>query len=92
MLNKFLYIVLILAGITLPSMASGFSFPEIAFCPLGGPPGWFNRMTGQHDRRYYAPPPRVMRPVYPPVAPYGWQSPVMQQPPLYFPVTPPEAN
>jgi len=33
--------------------------PEFSFCPIGGPPGWFNRMTGQHDHdwRYSYPPP-----------------------------------
>jgi hypothetical protein len=43
-------------------------FPEFGFCPLGGPPGWFNRMTGQHHR-YYAPP--VYPWYYPPGPRYG---------------------
>ncbi len=39
-------------------------FPEFDFCPLGGPPGWFNRMTGKYDQRYFYPPlPRVNQPL-----------------------------
>ncbi len=34
-------------------------FPEFGFCPLGGPPGWFNRISGQTHRH------RVLMPVYP---------------------------
>ncbi len=44
--------VLLFAGLvaTTPVLAG---FPEIPFCPLGGPPGWFNRLTG----RDHPPPP-----------------------------------
>lgn len=33
-------------------------FPEMPFCPLGGPSGWLNRITNNHDYRpdYYMPP------------------------------------
>ena len=58
--------------------ANAFAFPELPFCPLGGPPGWFNRMTPDNDR-YYGPPP--VRGWYP--APYP---PVYQ--PGYLPVYP----
>lgn len=77
-----------LAFVIIPSVAMGFRFPEMPFCPAGGPPGWFNSMTGQNDR-YYGPPPAMFRPVYPTTAPYnGWQSPLLQQPPLYYPFNP----
>ena len=48
---------LILAASFFPSIASGFGgFPEFSFCPLGGPPGWVNRLTGQYDVRQYPQP------------------------------------
>lgn len=47
-----------LAAAFLPALVSA-GFPEIGFCPLGGPPGWINRLTGQHNRYYYAPPPVI---------------------------------
>ncbi len=59
------------------STAFSFSFPEIGFCPLGGPPGWFNRVTGQHDRRYLPLPRWAYRPA-PPMN-YGYSP----QPPFY---------
>lgn len=31
-------------------------FPEFGFCPLGGPPGWFNRLSGQKYRYHYRTP------------------------------------
>ena len=39
-------------------------FPEFGFCPLGGPPGWFNRVSGQ-NHRYHRPPayPLQMTPI-----------------------------
>lgn len=82
---------LALATTIAPSIAAGFSFPEIDFCPLGGPPGWFNRFTGQHNNgpynNGYFPPPPAMQPgygYYPPVAPYGWQPPAMSPAARYF--------
>lgn len=49
--------------------AQAFSFPEIPFCPLGGPPGWFNRIV--NDNTYgYPPPPYWYRPD-PRQYPYG---------------------
>ena len=80
---KSLLISFSLATAIVPSIAVGFSFPEIDFCPLGGPPGWFNRMTGQHNQGYY--PPQGMAPGYPPpIVPYGWQAPAMSPNPVYF--------
>jgi hypothetical protein len=57
-------------------------FPEFSFCPLGGPPGWFNRLSGQ-SHRYYPPPPY---PLQAPVIPYyrAYPYPVWQQRPAYF--------
>ncbi|MBL6999066.1 MAG: hypothetical protein ISR73_04335 [Gammaproteobacteria bacterium] len=75
----------VLVLLTLPAVASAFRFPEISFCPLGGPPGWFNRLSGEHDRRYYPPPPVMSPRYYPAVAPYGWPGPTQG----YSPATPP---
>ena len=49
---------------------SVMALPEFPFCPLGGPTGWFNRLTDDDDDRYYPPP------YYPPplVAPYWNQA------------------
>ena len=71
---------------TLPAVVQAFSFPEISFCPLGGPPGWFNRISGEHDRRYYPPPPVMPSNYYPAVAPYRWQTPApgYSPPPIYY--------
>ncbi len=80
---KTLFLSFTLAIMVIPSIASGFRFPEIGFCPAGGPPGWFNRMTGQNNR-YYGPPPPMVRPGYPTYFP-NWQIPQMQQSPVYFP-------
>jgi hypothetical protein len=64
-------ICITLAAGLLPAMVNA-GFPEFGFCPLGGPPGWFNRVTGQHDRYYYAPP-RVMNSPWNTAQPsYGW--------------------
>ena len=61
------------------------AFPEMPFCPLGGPPGWANRVLGdRYD--YYTPPPYYNNqpywqsypqysPVYPGGYPYRWYSP-----------------
>jgi hypothetical protein len=35
--------------------AQAFFMPELPFCPWGGPPGWFNRVT-QNDAYRYSPP------------------------------------
>jgi hypothetical protein len=54
--------ILVAALLMLPMNA--IAFPEIPFCPIGGPPGWYNRMVD--NDRYYPPPPAY----YPlPVAP-----------------------
>ncbi len=84
---KSFFVSLLLIVSMFPAIALSFSFPEIGFCPLGGPPGWFNRMTGQHDRYYYPPPPMYQF-QYRPVAPPVWQTPVRRQPPVYYPQYP----
>ena len=41
------------------SVAGATSFPEVPFCPFGGPTGWMNRITGYdgYDRYDRYPPP-----------------------------------
>jgi hypothetical protein len=50
-------------------------FPEFGFCPLGGPPGWLNRLNGQ-SHRYYSPyylsPRYQVRPTYMPYQTYAY--------------------
>ncbi len=58
-------------------------FPELPFCPLGGPPGWFNRLT---DRDHRSPPPYWLRyPLRPSPPSYGYVPPSV----LYWPAPPP---
>lgn len=59
MINRLFRICLLL--IIWPTIVSGAGFPEFGFCPLGGPPGWINRMTGW-DRNYSPP---VFQSTYP---------------------------
>ena len=35
--------------LSLSFTSSSFAFPELPFCPAGGPPGWFNRLTQNND-------------------------------------------
>lgn len=60
------------------------AFPEIPFCPIGGPPGWFNRIAGDDHRRHrqfwYPPAPYAM-PYYQPQLPANTANPY-QQPPV----------
>jgi hypothetical protein len=61
------------------SVTGATSFPEVPFCPFGGPTGWMNRITGYDDYGGYN---RYPPPVYYP-SPYyqpGWR-PVMQPDP-----------
>jgi len=55
------------------------AFPEIPFCPIGGPPGWFNRMTGDSYNQYRYPPagyPLTYPQAYPPAYPaYPYSTP-----------------
>jgi hypothetical protein len=73
---------LILMALLIP-MSAEARFPEFGFCPLGGPPGWFNRLSGQSHHRYYPPPPY---PVQVPVMPYYrvYPYPAQQLNPEYF--------
>lgn len=68
---SFALLLFVLSGIGSTQVAA---FPEIPFCPLGGPPGWANRIFD--DRDDYYPPPAYYR------APY-WQG-----YPQYSPVYP----
>jgi hypothetical protein len=52
--------------------SSASAFPEIPFCPIGGPPGWFNRMTGEYQQYRYPP--------VPPPLPYFQSYPVPAYP------------
>ncbi|RUM95000.1 MAG: hypothetical protein DSZ28_00350 [Thiothrix sp.] len=53
------------------SASPAFAF-DLPFCPMGGPPGWYDRMFGQ--RQIYAPPPfppnQYFAPIMPVHAPY----------------------
>lgn len=64
-MHRWLSIPLLLATFE----AQAFSLPEIPFCPLGGPPGWFNRMV--NDTTYGYPPPRYWYGPDPRLYPYG---------------------
>ena len=54
------------AVLALPLLVAGATaqaLPEFPFCPLGGPTGWWNRLTDDDDRYYpppYYPPPPVL--------------------------------
>jgi hypothetical protein len=64
-------------------------FPEFGFCPLGGPPGWFNRISGQ-SHRYYPPPPYPVRAPYMPYRTYTY--PAQQFRPQFIQQNPNLAN
>ena len=38
----------------------GYAFPEIPFCPAGGPPGWFNHFSQNHEQHLW----RIQQPPY----------------------------
>lgn len=72
---------LLLLGVLLTTQVEA-RFPEFGFCPLGGPPGWFNRLSGQ-SYRYYPPPQPY--PVQSPDIPYrAYAYPVPQFRPAFF--------
>ena len=50
--------------------AGATSFPEVPFCPFGGPTGWMNRITGYDGYRGYGDSYRYPPPVYYP-SPYS---------------------
>jgi hypothetical protein len=54
--------------------ATAQALPEIPFCPLGGPTGWWNRMTDDDDRYYPPPyyPPPLPAPYWNQVHPYSY--------------------
>jgi len=58
---------IIITAITLSS--ASHAFPELPFCPAGGPPGWMNYFNDKRDQnlwqRYHRyPPPAYRQPVY----------------------------
>jgi len=61
-----------------PGMANA-GFPEIPFCPLGGPPGWVNTLFDSDDRPRYPPPYVRYPPAYAPPAP-GYFYPAVRYP------------
>lgn len=65
-------------GLLLAAASSNLAaFPEISFCPLGGPGGWMNRMLTP------PPPPWVMAPAYYAQPAPGYARPAPQaRPPL----------
>jgi hypothetical protein len=65
--------LLVLALLLVPGAVQ--ALPEIPFCPLGGPTGWWNRLTDDDDDRYYPPPfypPPQFRPYWNQAYPYGY--------------------
>ena len=55
-------------------------FPEIPFCPLGGPPGWFNTLFDSDHKRWRYPPPYYRYPPNYPAPPVAYQ---VYPPPAY---------
>ena len=45
---------------------------EFGFCPLGGPPGWYNRLSGQRPPYRFRPYPVYMPMYYSPVQTYRY--------------------
>ena len=72
--SKIIALLLVLTSLGTTRVAA---FPEIPFCPLGGPPGWANRIFDDRDDYYALPPyygvPYSQRyPQYSPVYPSGY--------------------
>ncbi len=64
---------LLVLAMLVPSVVQ--ALPEIPFCPLGGPTGWWNRLTDDDDDRYYPPPfypPPMYTPYWNQAYPYGY--------------------
>ena len=59
--------------VLLTASTGALALPEIPFCPLGGPPGWMNRIFDDDDHDYPPPvfyPPPHAAPHWGPVMPY----------------------
>ena len=69
MLGSMMLKRLLLIGSMLVSTSIS-AFPEMPFCPLGGPTGWFNRMAGGPG--YYPPPAMLYPPPYRPMVAPGY--------------------
>lgn len=76
-LNRLALLILLLLG-----SAGAQAFPEIPFCPLGGPPGWLNRLTDDDDHHRYYPPPYYPPPV---AVPYWYQGAPYSYVPQHYP-------
>jgi len=81
-MKVFFKLFIVLLGLSL-SPAS-HAFPELPFCPAGGPPGWMNYFNDKRDQnnwrrysQYYATPayrqPAYYRPAYRPGKQPGYQ-------------------
>ena len=66
----------------LTGSSSASAFFEIPFCPLGGPPGWFNRMTTDNNQYRYLPS------WYPPLYPQAYPYASLHQPQAWYPDNP----
>ncbi|MBT8126294.1 MAG: hypothetical protein KJP15_02330 [Gammaproteobacteria bacterium] len=78
----FIRVVLSMALLLESALVS--AFPEIPFCPLGGPPGWWNRIFDDDHGHpppplWYPPPPSA--PYWAPTTPYGYLPDWRHQPP-----------
>ncbi|MGD2053803.1 MAG: hypothetical protein PVG45_06815 [Gammaproteobacteria bacterium] len=63
--------------------AGAMAFPDIPFCPLGGPPGWLDRIFDDDDHHRYHPPPYYRPP--PAAAPYWNQGGFYPYTPRHYP-------
>lgn len=64
---KALFLIFTIASLT----TNSYAFPELPFCPAGGPPGWMNHFNYKRDQniwRHYSaypyPSPAYNRPAY----------------------------
>ncbi len=82
--SRTLLITALLVGLVVPvSEPSEARLAEFGFCPLGGPPGWINRLTGEHHKRRGRYPPPWVVPYYSPLP--HWQVPLRRSPPAAVP-------
>jgi len=69
---------LLLTLVFLTGSATAMALPDLPFCPLGGPPGWWDRIIDDD------PPPRYLPPLYytpPPLPPYWHAAPMLYRAP-----------
>ena len=58
-LNK-LFVILIISA----SSTNSYAFPELPFCPAGGPPGWLNHFNFNRDQNIWRRYSRYNSPAY----------------------------